>query len=63
MTIADLIKWHAKEQARYAHQAEHERSTLPEPYKTSRRKSYARKAEFHAEAVRVLMGVAQCSSS
>lgn len=54
MTVADLIKWHEAEQARWARLSTEERSTLPTKYKANVRRQYARKAEFHSEAVRTL---------
>ncbi|QBQ99212.1 hypothetical protein [Paraburkholderia pallida] len=54
MTLDQLFLWHREQHERWAHLAENNKATLSQPYKSSLKRSYEKKAAFHAKAATII---------
>ncbi|MBB2928346.1 hypothetical protein [Paraburkholderia silvatlantica] len=54
MTLDQLFLWHREQHERWAHLAEHNKANMPMPYKASLKRTYEKKAAFHAEAASLI---------
>jgi hypothetical protein len=57
MTLDQLYVWHREQFERWDHLAENNKANLPDVYKASLRRTYRKKADFHAGAVALLKEV------
>ncbi|MEM5371315.1 hypothetical protein V4C53_35520 [Paraburkholderia azotifigens] len=54
MTLDQLYIWHREQQERWSGLAENNKANLPTVYKASLKRTYHKKADFHADAVALL---------
>lgn len=57
MTLDQLYIWHREQQERWSGLAENNKANLPTVYKASLKRTYQKKADFHANAVALLKSV------